>query len=221
MTAKQVSRMEVDGSVVRIEAMEREVAYRYSDGTPSYRQRSLYKVLVDDVLRGYLSFPLGYGGKWSVATLRPKHHYSNVWRHLARDKTEYGLFSYYRSVSPGVLNEPENWGAHAKVWEDRNAILAAFPKMIALGRAPSPEEEEANLAQMKLDYEEDLRQEAAKKERWAQERADREAKAVEDARIAEERRVETLEGLNSILGHDTLSNFERACLVNAIAAFSR
>lgn len=213
--------MEVDGSIVRIEPMEREVAYRYSDGSPSYRQRSLYKVLVDDVLRGYLTFPLGYGGKWSVVTLRPKNHYSNVWRHLSGDKTEYGLFGYYRTVSPGVLQETENWGEHPKTWEDRNAILAAFPKMIALGRAPSPEEETANLIEMKADYEDRQRQEAANKERWAKERADREAQKAEDARVAEEKRKETLEGLNAILGHDTLTNFERACLVTAIEAFSR
>ncbi|AFU88141.1 hypothetical protein CcrColossus_gp271 [Caulobacter phage CcrColossus] len=213
--------MEVDGSVVLIEPMEREVSYRYSDGSVgAYRQRSLYKVLVDDVLRGYLSFPMGYGGRWSVVTLRPKHRYSNVWRHLYSDRTEHGLFEYYRSVSPGVLNETENWGEHAKFWEDRNAILAAFPKMIALGRAPSPEEEEANLIQMKADYEESVRQDAANKERWARERAEREAQQAEAARIAEEKRLETLEGLNSILARETLTNFERDCLMTAIARFS-
>lgn len=223
--AKQVTRMEVDGSVVEIEPMDLEVQYRYSDGSANYRQRSLYKVLVDGVHRGYLSFPKGYGGKWSAAVLRPQttvydpsHH-----THGEEDRTRYGLFSYYRIVSPGVLNETENWGEHERFWEDRNAILAAFPKMVALGRAPTPEQEARNIIKMKQRYEEQKIEDAERKARYARERDERERQQAEAARVAEEARQETLAGLESIRDRfaGQLTNLEALALGRAIDAVTR
>lgn len=223
--AKQVTRMEVDGSVVEIEPMDLEVQYRYSDGSANYRQRSLLKVLVDGVHRGYLSFPKGYGGKWAVAVLRPQNtnYDPSFHTHGEEDRTRYGLFSYYRVVSPGILNEMENWGEYPKFWEDRNAILTAFPKMVALGRAPSPEEETRNIVRMKRLFENRKVEEAERTARYARERDERERAKTESARVAEESRQETLSGLESIRDRfaGQLSNLEALALGRAIDAVTR
>lgn len=223
--AKQVTRLEVDGSVVEIEPMDLEVQYHYSDGSANYRQRSLLKVLVDGVHRGYLTFPKGYGGKWSAAVLRPQNttYDPSFHKHDDEDRNRYGIFSYYRVVSPGVLNEQENWGPHEKAWVDRNAILAAFPKMVALGRAPSPEEEARNIVKMKRRYEEQKVEDAERKARWARESIEREQQKVEAARAAEEARQETLAGLESIRDRyaGQLTNLEALALGRAIDAVTR
>lgn len=223
MADKQVTRMEVDGSIVKIEAIDREVAYRYSDGSPSYRQRSLYKVLVDDVHRGYLSFPLGYGGRWVAVTLRPKNSYSPYFKQTDEQRDEYGLIAYYRVASPGILAETENWGEYPKHWTDRNAILAAFPRMVALGRAPSREEEIANRIEAKADFEERLRKDAEDDARRTREREERERQRVLAATAAEEARQETLAGLESIRDRfaGQLTNLEALALGRAIDAVTR
>jgi hypothetical protein len=211
--------MEVDGSVVQIKPLTPEVEYHYSDGTPVYRQKSLYEVYVDDVMRGYVWFPKGWGGRWHVLALRPKQSYNpNYNRQDAEEKARFGLAGYYRSLSPGSLNEREDWGEHARYFEDRNAILAAFPKMVALGRCPSPAEEIVNAEAAKRAYEEQQAEDARRTGQRAQERAQAERERVAAAARAEEERQETLDGLISIRDRfaGQLSNLEMVALTRAI-----
>jgi len=216
--------MEVEGSIVEVRPIDLEIQYTYSDGSPNYRQRSLYEVFVDDVKRGYIYFPKGYGGKWHVLALRPQQGYSPSYNKQDDEaKTRFGIAHYYKHLSPGALNEKEDWGEHARDWEDRNAILRAFPRMVALGRCPSPAEEIENHEAEKVKHAERVATDAANKIRWAEERAQQQAAEEARKQRAEEERIESLEGLTSIrdrLGAQ-LSNFEMVALTRAIEKVTR
>lgn len=218
---KQHTRMEVDGIVVEIKPLDLEVQYTYSDGTPHYRQRSLYEVQVDGVKRGYVMFPSGWGGQWEAYSLRPKNIWNPETHDPASELRQFGVASYYRALSPGALKEPENWGEHERRWADRNAILQAFPKMVALGRCPSPEEELKIYEKAKRDKRLQAAEEAARKEQWARERAESEEREARERERAEEERVETLEGLESLKTKywDAMTNLEMVALTRAIQKF--
>lgn len=219
---KQLTRMEVDGHVVRIEPITPDILYRYNDGTPRYGQRSAYEVYVDDALRGYVWFPTGYGGRWYACSLRWGQRYDPG--HAPHDETELakGRFGQYqpvlKSLSPGALNETENWGEHKKYWDDRNEILRAFPRMIELGRAPTVEEVAAQTELDKKDFAARIAKAEADKIRWAEEAAERERQRVIAAQKAEEERAEVEAGLESINERfrTQLSNFEIAALERAL-----
>lgn len=218
---KQVTRMEVDGVLVEIKPLDLEVQYTYSDGTPHYRQRSLYEVQVDGVKRGYIMFPSGWGGQWEAYTLRPK----NIWNPETHDPEmelrTFGVASYYRALTPGTLTEPENWGIYEKRWFERNDILAAFPRAVKLGRAPSPEEEAKIYVKAKADKRRKDAEDAARKAQWAEERRLSEEAAARERVRAEEERVETLEGLESLKTKywDDMTNLEMVALTRAIQKF--
>jgi hypothetical protein len=217
MAVKQLTRMETGGSVVELRRGDPDTNISYGS-----RARSFYEVWVNDVHRGYVFFANGWGGSWQALSLRPKHRYDAVYhKHDDADRTCYGLAEFYRELSPGALNEPENWGEHARRWSDRNELLAAFPKMIELGRCPSPAEAAAKLVQDKVDYAERQAEDARKAARWAAEQAQRERDKAAAAARDEEMRTESLAGLQSILDRFAaqLSNLEMVSLQRAIERF--
>jgi hypothetical protein len=239
MAKKQVTRMEVDGVVVDIRPIAREESYRSAsyyigaggeripcDPDIHYRQKSLYEVYVDDVLRGWLEFPLGWGGEWTLYSMRPQHERfePSYHKHDDEEKAQYGRQGYYKKLGPGALNEPENWGEHRKRWDDRNDILAHIPKLVAMGRMPNATEMAVKLEQWKTDHATRAREDAERTARYAREREEEKAASAAAALKAEEERVETLMGLESIrdrLGKDVLSNLEMVALTRAIDRYTK
>lgn len=239
--AKTPTRIEQDGHVVEIRPIDLEVEYQYGSSTvyvlidgemvkrteqppPSYRQRSLYEVYVDDVMRGYVYCPKGWGARWQALALRPQQSYHpGFHKHDAEEIARFGRASFYRHLSPGSLNDQEDWGEHERYWTDRTAILRAFPRMVELGRCPTLEEFDAKLAKDKIAYAERQRKDAEDKARWAAEREERKRQQELAAERAEAERVEELAGLTEI--YETrdvlgLSNFQIAALERAISRVS-
>lgn len=237
MSVKQVTRMEVDGSLVEIKPIEREESYSSAaywindagervpcDSDIHYRQRSLYEVYVDDVHRGWVEFPNGWGGEWTLYSLRPQHERFEPTHHKhdAEEKSRYGRQGYYRTITPGSLNETENFGEHRKRWTDRNDILAHVPALVKLGRLPDAAEMEKRLRQWKRQHAARVAEDAAREVRWAEEKAERARLAQIAAEEAEVLRRDTEEGLQSILdraqsGELRLSNSETEALQTALA----
>lgn len=240
--AKLPTRIEQDGHVVEIRPIDLEVEYEYAESRvfrlvddevvevmerppPSYRQRSLYEVYVDDVMRGYIQCPKGWGARWEAYALRPQHAYHPGYhKHDAADIAQYGRAHFYKKLSPGALNEPENWGEYERSWKDRTVILRAFPKMVELGRCPTQQQFAKNLVKDKAAYAERQRKDAEDTARWKAEKIERERQEQLAAERAEEERKEELAGLTEI--YDTrdvlaLSNFQIAALERAIKRLTR
>lgn len=202
-------------------------------------QKSKWEVYIDDVLRGYVFYPLGVNQGWKPMTLAPKPDYYGGYtptRAWLPPDGEYGgwgeggmwdgLMGLLQPLTVKDVRMGNTYWEPRRWWKDRASCAGAFVAAMKGGKAPDP----VGVEKMIVDGEaEKVRR--AKKAAEDKARVDREiaadrARRDREAAEAEELRQETLMGLESILERfggagddDKLRNLERVALCRAIETF--
>ena len=233
MTKPKTERYEIDGVVVELVKMTPDTTRAYHGG-PEPVVRSQWKIKVDGVLRGYAVYPKGVGKPWQAYSLLPgavkpygfefnsERRIIRVWKD--EPTGDDGMWDHYNGrfgyLTP-VYRDGTNNHSYLQVFTSREQIARAWPQVVAAGFAPVVEEVEQRIVLCREIAAERKRQDAENSARIDRENAERRARE-EQARVeAEERRVETLTGLESIRDRFSgqLTNLEAAALATAIERY--
>jgi len=136
------------------------------DAEPLSYHRSSYRLLVDGVHRGWIACESGWGKGWNLYGLPGPGDYGDFKRllHDGRYGNRPDRFSAMRAAEEGKALDA--WPVH---FAARDAMACLALDLLAKGRLPTAEEQEARVAERKM-------REAAEK--------------AESERLAEERRIE-------------------------------
>lgn len=184
----------VEGRVIRATRVEPDVI-------ASWGIRSAYEISLDGEPRGYLSFPTGWGGEWTLWSLRRPdlwlgYQKAHGWQVVRRG-------GYRRRTGNAT-------------YLDAPGLMRLVPAFVAEGRMPTADEADR-------EAKEKIAQRKADERRRAEETAEGQRKRKADEVAREARRRETLEGLVSIrdrLG-SRMTNFEASALAEAIDTTER
>lgn len=178
--------------------------------------RSKYELWVGGEHRGWVVFPNGWGGYWSLWNLR------EVGYPHSPDFAD--VCGMQQPVEPHHAEPGLYGGSGSRRWASKDAILEAIPTLLTKDMLPNFRTVENERAKAVADKIAREKKNAADKLRWAQEREAAEKKRLADAEAAELRRLHILEGLTSIYDRMVelgLSNHEIDALQEAIKDYTR
>lgn len=240
MAKPRVETYEIEGHAVRlvnVPPCRREAEESSHMHGPA--QKSKWEVYVDDVLRGFIFYPLGVGHGWVARSLRPQ----DLLRWQGEDGVrawlpptgEHGGWAETGGMWDGLLGllEPLKvsqspglpYFTQVKPAKDRRVLAEAFVQAVKDRTAPNAAGVDKLIADARSDKIAREKEDAARKVRYAREAEERKVREAQEAARAEELRCETLMGLESILerygadDNDKLGNLERVALCRAIETF--
>lgn len=237
MAKPRVERYEIDGHVVEMASVppdKRECEDSSHMAGPA--QRSKWEVRVDGVLRGFVFYPLGYGGSWAPRVLLPNEvlPFSNADKLVRAWLPPPGPHGGWNSTGGmwdglmGLLRPLELyqegstvWKEDRRRWKDRAEVAWGFARGVDQGVVPTTEEVEKAFVDAAEAKAARAKKDADDKARYAREAVERRAREAQEAADREQRRLEILEGLQETLDQHggLLSNFQRDALCRAIVDY--